>query len=382
MESKILIVGGTWSPNGGKESGLIKNFYKELSIYNDNITYLNGGNYNDLPIILNSVTDYDVVCWFANVDDSLPKVRNIKKINPYTILIGSKRNDNKYSFVDVLNRSLMQRHNLTIQFTKEDDKFKFLLFDPLGTKWYEGNNISDLVQNLYKRLLFISKAKREHTYNVEGKIEIPNNEKFFSFVRDAAETFHKTIDHSEGVTKFMGNASFRGKDGYLFVSKRDVDKSKIDKSNFVACRLDDGILQYYGDNKPSKDTISQANLYNLLPNINYMIHSHCYADDGKYTEMPVPCGSLDEITEIKKVIDKEYEGNYELTSYRINYLGHGCLLLGNSLNDFKDINFISRTFPEELPNVNEILDNGVSLINDNAFNNKLVKKQRIKFNTK
>ena len=374
MESKILIVGGSWDLNGGRESGFIKKFYLELLTYNKSITYLNGGNYNDLQTILNSVKDYDVVCWFANVDNSLPKVRSVKKINPYTILIGSKRNDNnKYSFVEVLNRTLMERHNLSIEFSKQEGIYKMLLFDPLGCKWYEGTSISDLVQNLYKRLLFISNAKREHTYNIEGQIEIPNNEEFFSFVREAAETFHKTIDHSEGVTKFMGNASFRGKDNYLFVSKRDVDKSNIDKNNFVACQLNNGILYYYGDTKPSKDTISQANLYNLFPNINYMIHSHCYAIDGKYTEMPVPCGSLDEIDEITKVIDNQYGGNYGLSLYKINYLGHGCLLLGKSVDDLKTTHFIPRIFPEELPNVDEILNNGVNRIKNNEDVKKVLK---------
>lgn len=375
MESKILIVGGSWDLNGGRESGFIKKFYLELSTYNNNITYLNGGNYDDLQIILNSVKNYDVVCWFANVDNSLPKIRSVKKINPYTILIGSKRNDNnKYSFVEVLNRTLMERHNLSIEFSKQKEIYKMLLFDPLGSKWYEGTSISDLVQNLYKRLLFISNAKREHTYNIEGQIEIPNNEEFFSFVRKAAETFHKTIAHSEGVTKFMGNASFRGKDNYLFVSKRDVDKSNIDKNNFVACQLNNGILYYYGDTKPSKDTISQANLYNLFPNINYMIHSHCYAIDGKYTEMPVPCGSLDEIDEITKVIDNQYGGNYGLSLYKINYLGHGCLLLGKSVDDLKTTHFIPRIFPEELPNVDEILNNGVNRIKNNEDVKKVLKK--------
>ena len=376
MKNKILIVGGTWDLEKGQESSVIKKIYEELSNYTDNITYLNGGNYNDLQDILNSVKEYDVVCWFANVDDSLPKVRNVKKINPYTILIGSKRNDNKYSFVDVLNRTLMQRHNLTIQFTKENDKFKFLLFDPLGTKWYEGTSISDLVNNLYKRLAFISTTKRDHTYNIEGNVEIPNNEEFFSYVRDAAEIFHDTIDHSDGVTKFMGNASFRGDNDNIFVSKRDVDKSKIDKNNFVACKLDNNTLYYFGDTKPSKDTISQANLYNLLPNINYMIHSHCYALDGKYTEMPVPCGSLDEIDEIKKVIDKEYNGNYDLPLYKVNYLGHGCLLLANSINDLKNITFIPRSFPEELPNVDNILDNGLNIIKENNNSKQLIKNNK------
>ena len=301
---------------------------------------------------------YDVVLWFANVDNSLLKVRSVKSINPYTIFVGSKRNDGKYSFVDVLNRSLMERHNLTIQFSKDNNIFKMLLFDPLGTKWYEGTSIHDLVEHLYKRLVCISKARREHTYQAEGEIKIPDNEEFFSFVRDAAEIFHKTVDHTEGVTRFMGNASFRGEGDLIYVSKRDVDKSTINRDSFVACRLDE-VLHYYGDTKPSKDTISQAHLYNLFPRINYMIHSHCYAKDGKFTEMPVPCGSLDEIDEIVKVVEKDYEGNYGLSSYKFNYTGHGCLLLGESIEELKNTIFIPRVFPEELVNVEEILNKGV-----------------------
>lgn len=375
MNKKILLVGGSWDLNGGKESGLIKKIYLELLKYNDNIMYFNGGNYNDLQLIINSSKDFDVVLWLANVDNNLPKIRNIKEINPYAILIGSKRNDdNKYSFVDLLNRSLMQRHNLSIEFSSKEGIYKMLLFDPLGTKWYEGTNISDLVKNLYRRLIFLLNVKREHTYRAYEDIEVPNNQEFFSFVRQSAEIFHNTIDHSEGLTKFMGNASFRGKDGNIFVTKRDIDKSTIDKNSFVPCRLDDNTLYYFDDTKPSKDTISQANLYNLFPNINYMIHSHCYAYDGKYTYMPVPCGSLNEIDEIKKVIDDEYQGNYELTNYKINYLGHGCLLLGNSIDDLKSTYFIGRSFPEELQNLDEILDNGVNNVMNEKCPIRLLKK--------
>ncbi len=269
MNNRILIVGGNWDLENGKESGLVKKIYLELLKYTSNITYFNGGNYYNLEKILDSVKDYDAVLWFANVDNNLPKVRDVKKINPYTLLVGSKRNDNnKYSFVDLLNRSIMEKHNLAIEFSRQDNLYKMLLFDPLGSKWYEGFSINDLVNNLYRRLMFLLNVRRKHTYQIEGTKEIPDNEEFFSFVRDAAEIFHKTIDHSEGVTRFMGNASFRGKDGFIYVSKRNVDKSKIDKNNFVACILDNDTLYYLGDTKPSKDTISQANLYNLFPNIN------------------------------------------------------------------------------------------------------------------
>lgn len=356
----ILLVGGTWDLENGKPSGFIKKFYQELTRYNNRIALYNGGNYEHLNYILESTKSFDVVLWFPNVENSFPKIRSVKKVNPYTILVGSKRNDGKYSFVDILNRSLAERHNLTIEFSIENDLFKMLLFDPLGSKWYEGNDIHDLVEALYKRILFISKARREHTYQAEGDIIVPNNEEFFEFVRESAEQFHQTIDHTEGMTRFMGNASFRGNNNIMYFSKRDVDKSKINQDNFVPCTLQDNTLLYYGDNKPSKDTITQANLYNLFPSINYMIHSHCYVEDGHYTFMPVPCGSLDEIDEVEKVVQTYYNGNHDLTSYKINYLGHGCLLLASTIQELKDNTFIPRIFPENLPNTEELLNNGLN----------------------
>jgi hypothetical protein len=95
-----------------------------------------------------------------------------------------------------------------------------------------------------------------------------------------------------------------------------------------------------------------------------MIHSHCYAVDGKYTEMPVPCGSLNEIDEIVRVVEKDYNGNYNLPLYIVNYTGHGCLLLANSVDDLKKISFIPRVFPEELSNEKELLDKGIEMVNE------------------
>ena len=73
-----------------------------------------GGNYKDLKKILESCVDYDTVIWWANVPNELPKVRNVKEINYKTMLVSSKRNiDNKYSFQELLQRSLGIKSNLT-----------------------------------------------------------------------------------------------------------------------------------------------------------------------------------------------------------------------------------------------------------------------------
>ena len=75
----------------------------EFRKYLDNADFYNGGNYNELNKILEMTINYDTVFWWANVDNGLPKIRNVKEINYKMMLISSKINDNnKYTFQDLL----------------------------------------------------------------------------------------------------------------------------------------------------------------------------------------------------------------------------------------------------------------------------------------
>ena len=350
----ILFVAGTWDKEGGRPSGLIEKLYTSLNNVKPidwNIDYFNGGNFDDLEPIINDASKYTVALWFANVPNDLPKIRNIKKVNPFITFIGSKRNvDNEYSFVDVLNRTIEQRHNLSIMFSKSSNEkeYAMTLFDPLGTAWYEGKSTDELMTALVNRVNDVLLTTRKPTRRIPGKIDIPNNTDFIDYVQEVAEIFHETIQHSAGVTRFLGNASFRGDDGIIYVSERDVDKSVIDIDHFVATysfNVDETF--YYGPKKPSKDTIVQSQLYKMFPNINYMVHSHCYAEDGAWTKMPVPCGAIDEITEVMYAM-KDYNDDYSGTYYKFNLKVHGCLILGATLDDMKQTQYITRNLPERM----------------------------------
>lgn len=348
---KVLMVGGTWNKENGKESGLVNKMYGKMKSFTDDITLYNGGRYENLESIIDSASLYNVIFWMANVDNTLSKVRDIKKVNPYAFVIGSKRNDNnKYSFVEVLDRALSQRHNMTIQFSKENDNFKMLVFDPLGTSWYEGYDLDKCIENIYRRISFVLTTKRDNTYPTKEEIKIPNDENFFKYVREVSEIFHKTIEHATGVTRFLGNASFMDDNRkYIYVTRRDVDKRFIDREHFVGAYLGEDNKTYYsGEFKPSKDTIVQLNLYKKLPNIKYIIHSHCYVENAPFTNMPVPCGALDEITEVMDSIKKDYDNNLNLNYYAINLKGHGCLIMGNDVNILKKTKFLTRHLPEKL----------------------------------
>ena len=141
---KLLFVGGNFDKENGRPSRLIEKIYAELLKHSDLKTVLcNGGNIKELHNeILPSVIDYDIVMWFANVSNDEIKIRDVKAINPKTILINSKRNDNnKYTFSELISKSLSVKANLTIEFSKKDRAFNMMLFDTLGNVFYNGVRI-------------------------------------------------------------------------------------------------------------------------------------------------------------------------------------------------------------------------------------------------
>lgn len=374
MESKILFVGGSWDLNGGKKSKIVDEFAKHLP----NTTVYNGGDYNDLNKILESCTNYDTVIWWANVPNELPKIRNVKDINYKTMLVSSKRNvDNKYSFQDLLQRSFALKSNLTVEFSKNNNKYNMKLFDPLGNVWYEGLDVEECSKALLDRLAFIKSITRESTVSSEENIgalawffnmfkeemyksdnnpEIPIKKEFLSIVRDYAYKFAEATFQTKDVKRFLGNASFRCPKGfpsfregkYIFVSKRNVNKEFIGIDEFVPIYLKDGKIYYCGDNKPSVDTPIQVRMYNLLPNINYMIHSHCYIEDAPFTEKALPCGAVEEVDEISELLKDYYDNNFNRDFYLINLIGHGSIMMSNNPEQLKNINMVGRKLPEDM----------------------------------
>lgn len=374
MNSRILFVGGNWDLNDGRKSKIVEEFAKFLP----NVAVYNGGNFNDLNDILESCVNYDIVLWWANVSNDLPKIRNVKDINYKVMLVSSKRNvDGKYSFQDLLQRSFSLKSNLTIEFSKVDNKYYMRLFDSLGNMWYEGFSIKMCSKILIKRLNFIRSITRESTLSNEDNVGalawffnmfkdemyesndnpfVPIKEEFLEIVRNYAYKFAEATFETKDVKRFLGNASFRCPKGfpsfrdgkYIFVSKRNVNKEFIGIKEFVPVYLEDGKLFYCGDNKPSVDSPIQVRLYSLLPNINYMIHSHCYIENAPYTDVALPCGALEEIDEIKKVIKKYYDNDYHKDFYVVNLLGHGSIMMSNKASQLKNIRMVGRRLPEKM----------------------------------
>ena len=377
--AKVLIVGGTFDNECGRPSGLVCNINE--CIRNDtefNVTSVNGGLVGDLHNeILPSVADFDVVLWFANVSNDEGKLRDVKAINPKAILITSKRNDNyKYTFAELISRALSIKANLTVEFSKQDDKFNMMLFDPLGNVFYDGLEVEELCAsmiNRVKQLLAFTRVPSVQDTENEAPA-VPDETEFFEFAHSCADIFHNLIRPAKGTERFLGNMSFRcqngfpsfrGENGIIYVSRRNVDKSDINAGSFVPAYLDDSMTtRYFGENKPSVDTPVQLRLYNLCPWANYMLHAHCYVDTTDIPEAmmirtnePIPCGALEELSEIRIVLPAKDGSFVEFSKnaprlLAINLTGHGCILIAKDIEILKELQkhkdncFVQRPTPE------------------------------------
>lgn len=379
--TKVLIVGGTFDNEGGRPSKLIFRLYDELvKELTFDATLFNGGRVSDLHnVILPSVIEYNVVLWFANVPNDEDKLRDVKAINPKVILITSKRNDNyKYTFAELISRALAIKANLTVEFSKQDDKFNMMLFDPLGNMFYDGLEVAELCSKLITRIKQLLAFTRVPTIqDTENEVpDVPEETKFFDFAHDCADIFHNLIRPAKGTERFLGNMSFRcqngfpsfrGDNGIIYVSRRNVDKSDINAGSFVPTYLDEGMnVKYFGDNKPSVDTPVQLRLYKFFPWANYMLHAHCYIDvqdefNGFMsfaTSKPIPCGAIEEVQEIVDHYTfwehywKPANNNEVPRLLAINLTGHGCILIAKDVEIFKELQkhkdncFVARLMPE------------------------------------
>ena len=405
---KILIVGGNFEakPNNDGTYGRPSSLITKISEHIQNrttkhdetalIKTYNGGRYDELAGILDKTPKFDIVFWFANVpDNSLPKVRDVKAVAPKVMLVTSKRNDNnKYSFQELVQRALASKSNLMFEFSKDESSSKSdkpvyntRVFDPLGCEWYDGTDIQAAINAAFDRLIYLKSITRQSTtqsdtsnglilswyfdafkedmHQSENKEYacIPDETKFIELVHRYAERFHEIMKPAKNVKRFLGNCSMKPmppqvgrcskgmpsfKSGeYVFVSQRNVDKEYLDIRHFVPVYEKDGKIYYCGDNKPSVDTPIQLKLYQALPNIKYMIHSHCYVEGAKFTTTSIPCGAIEEVDEVLKFIDENYHTR-GLDQYFINLKGHGSIIMGKTLDDINNCTYIGRDMPERM----------------------------------
>ena len=364
---KTAFVGGTWDEYGGKPSSVFNQLaagYKTTSVHD--VVIYNGGFFYSLDAL--QLGDCQVIVWMPNVPNELQKIVNIKAKYPKAIVVTSKRNteNDSYTFQDIIAHGLKLKSNLILEIGREPNgkRFSGRLFDPLGNVWCtETTDFYKLGIYMENRCLALVYVQRQGTIPSPEKTrlsyDINEIDDFCEILRNFAEVFHKLINPSEGVTRFLGNASFRCMRGFpsfktdtgdIFVSKRNVDKRSITPDAFVQVGLNDetDVVWYRGPNKPSVDTVIQVRLYNLplFCNIKYMVHSHVYIEDAPFTTKMIPCGGLQEISEIVNAVEKISHPNMALGRFAINLLGHGSIIFASQLNLVNKFKFVSRPSPE------------------------------------
>jgi hypothetical protein len=344
---KALLVGGTFDNHFGKPSHIIEQLAQHLDM-----DCINGGNVGELPRI--NFNLLDVLLWFPNIDNSEDKILpHIKEKNYKLLLVQSKRVIEKdYTESDVVGRLLASHANLGVMFLKLDNVYRFQLIDPLGNSFCMTTDIQELAQALNNRINHLITLTRINCTPLLGQpkdyVSPKPSDEFIEIIRAYGEQFTKFVN-AVNPNRLLGNASTRCakgfpaqrlKDRYL-VSRRNVDKTTLSPDDFIEVKTQEERVIHIGNVKPSVDTPIQIRLFNYYTNVNYMIHGHVYVDGAPYTKSKIPCGYIEEFQEIKELYPSSSDSNF-----CVNLRGHGCLIMANDLDYFKNIKLIGRPFPE------------------------------------
>lgn len=330
----IVLVGGDWDREGGRPSYLVSQLKEDIII-------MNGGHIDDLK-----VPECDALIWMPNISNDEEKILpHIKKENPALLLVQSKRL-REYSAFEI-NRRLLASH-ACMGLVVTDDK-QFGVRDPLGNSWLDEGTLDEAIALIVKRLHKLADMKRMRSTQVSEFPQIHLEEAFKEAVRKSASEFDRLVN-AVNPERYLGNASTRCchgfqslRDGEWFaVTRRNIDKSTIE-DGFVPVTLKEGMVVYGGEHKPSVDTPIQVSLYQEYRNVNYMIHGHVYVKDAPFTEDHAPCGYLEEVDEILKVMPDTASSNF-----CVNLKGHGCLIMAADLDYLDTIQYETRPLLENM----------------------------------
>ena len=321
---KTTIVGGNYGEK--KESSVIR----KLSQYFNSPTVFNGGTIDQLPV--DSLQDSSLIIWAPNIENEIPKQYPRKKTG--AVLICSKVMRPETTKVEAVARIFKMNGNAVIAI-HPGSKFIFELIDALGNTWYEGEDLELLAESIKKLYAWSIGAKRMRTEMSQFEFD-PHTD---DFLDELIELNKQVADKFESVGgRFFGNTStrclkmfptYRYDAVYMMVSRRNVDKRRITREDFVKVRYTDEKIEYLGESKPSVDTPIQASIYQKFPDVNIMIHGHSYLKGVPTTEFYFPCGDMRECDEVSQLIAS--------SSGAINLRNHGFLIYASSLKELRTI---------------------------------------------
>jgi ribulose-5-phosphate 4-epimerase/fuculose-1-phosphate aldolase len=320
---KTLVVGGNFvscEDGWGKPSKIIDQFAKAINadrIYNGGIT-------NHLEEM--DLAGFDLIFWAPNIDNNHEKW--YPKKDRGAVLIVTKVLRENRTRTDALKRIFAMHGNAVVTVDKAKNPFKFELIDALNNSWGKSSNINDVANFISKLYKWTKESKRVGT----EQYSTTDISLLIKINKQLADKFEQTP-----TGRYFGNLSTRcfkmfptSRLDYkkIFVSKRNVDKKRITEEDMVLAFAKKGKVTYFGANKPSVDTPVQLSLYELFPNINFMIHGHAKIKNARTTKHYYPCGDMREVNEIEILINN---GNNGI----VNLKNHGFLIYAKTINDLQ-----------------------------------------------
>ncbi|MCK9154483.1 MAG: class II aldolase/adducin family protein [Paludibacteraceae bacterium] len=340
----FFIYGGTIDGKNSRVSGIVDKIKTELLNYGSGIS-MNGHSLNTPSFIqdlYNSNKWIDTMIWMPDIRNEEPKHYPVKKIGD--VLICSKVMREDYTRFDAVSRIFKMQGNAVICIYKDKNPFKFELIDALGNIWCNTSEISVLckaINDLYKQTRESVRLGSTHLNGLDG---YTRDKESIRYLIKANNMIKEKIMESCG-NRFFGNISTRCQNlfpscsgtGVVFVSPRNCDKTGLTAEDMVPCYLENDLVYYGGQMKPSVDAPIQISLYVHLTKIKYMIHGHAFLKPGSYsfdvseTNEYRFCGDYREKDLILKAIPEGSEYGV------VNLKNHGFLIYSSTQEQLNEI---------------------------------------------
>jgi len=323
----ITVVGGSWSNEESevKRSGLASKMAKELNA--DSL--FNGGLLRNLPSSIYS----DLIVWMPNIPNHYDNLPLKKKKGATLIITKVLRSADKDGIGDAISRIFRFNANFVICISGEASLIEFTMYDALGNLCFTSKDINCVAQMI---LHFYSLNKQQ----IRVETSCVNDSNLITDFIPIVHSVQAKVEQSRG-GRYFGNASTRCEKMFpscktismdiVTVTKRNIDKEKLSKEDFVAVFSgDDGAVMCMHSDKPSIDTPVQLELYKNFRSIRYIIHGHAVAKSkfqcNYSTEEYFPCGDMREVEEILSVVKDRNR-----FQYCINLKNHGFILMADCL---------------------------------------------------
>ncbi len=332
-EIKTILVGGNFGDTP-KESSVIR----KMAAFINNATVVNGGSFEDIKNI--DLSGYSLIYWMPNIDNGYDKV--YPKKDAGAVLICSKVLRENRTVVDAVTRIFQIGGNAVIAIESVGPFFRFSLIDALGNLWVNTSNLQTLTTSVTDLFFWTIGSIRQGTKHA-GNVEFD-----FSYLQEFIDINRQVADKFEIInSRFFGNCSTRCSkmfptarvDGTsMIVSKRNVSKKRLTTDDLVLTQMVGDTIEYFGDSKPSVDTPIQIRLYQLFPEINYMIHGHTYVKGSSFTDNYCPCGDVREVEEVANLIKSDFGV--------VNLVNHGFFMFADTLENLRkmvdELEFVER----------------------------------------